>query len=143
MEQTEDNITEEIVQQVLTDNSFIFRTDARTLTINPEKANIKNVFHKAMLKYGKHFFEQLKTLCPDITSGFLIGLTKHYLEFSLRAITKIDKDADEKKIDNLYSSILQKTLQSTAKLVNDGTAVHVIYGKIKKTADESSSATSI
>ena len=114
------NIVDEIVAIVLRDN-------LKSLKTTP------NVYESIMITYGNLFWNKLSNSNLSLSEGFKIGLTKRYLEFSLK---KLVDYTETKVLDNLYKKLTPSAMQCAIDSIESNTLVYIAYRNLKKTIDK-------
>lgn len=114
------NIVDEIVSVVLRDN-------LKLLKMPP------SAYESIMVTYGNLFWDKLSSSNLLVSQGLKIGLTKRYLEFSLK---KLVDHTETKVLDNLYKKLTPSAMQCAIDSIESNTLVYIAYRNLKKTIDK-------
>lgn len=132
---TSENQINEIFTQVLKENSNLFDVDAMDLLTNPDIANFKNELCIALNPYAVYFYDELNRQA-QIPIGLLLGISKRFVEFSLKRVMTVYKYDNLEKIKEKFNKSTPEGLRAVLYSINNNDSVYIIYRNLKKTIDK-------
>ena len=110
---------DEIVAEVLRQNLELLKTKPQ-------------VYETVMLTYGNLFWNKLEDSAQAVSVGLKIGLTKHFLEFSLKNVCDY---TDVKNLESCFKKISPISIQTALDSIESNALVYVTYRNLKKSID--------
>ena len=125
----------QITTQVLDENAGLFAIDVMDLMMYPDRVYFKEAVEKVMIQYGAKYMDTIYEF-SKIPYGLLLGLTKRFLEFSVKNLVRFYKYASDETVAKVYDIVTEQAIETTKGFINEDVIVYVMYRDLKLAIDK-------